>query len=231
MSIRIAGLQKLSLLDFPGRVACTVFLAGCNLRCPFCHNASLVLTGEHTDSMDEESFFSFLKKRQGILDGVCVTGGEPLLQPSVTDFLARIRDLGYLVKLDTNGTLPERLKPILEAKTVDYVAMDIKSSPSGYASAVGVASNVDNIYESIAMVKSSGISHEFRSTVVKGLHTREDIAEMAKMAGDSPYFLQGFIDSGDLINGNGLSAFSAEEMNELCAVAKQYAPLCQVRGV
>ena len=231
MSIGIAGLQKLTLLDFPGRVACTVFLGGCNLRCPFCHNASLVLPHGEAPHMDEESFFDFLRKRQGILDGVCVTGGEPLLYPTVADFLARIRDLGYLVKLDTNGTLPDRLAPLLAAHSVDYVAMDIKHSLPGYAAAAGVDVDTDKIARSMRLIKESGIAHEFRTTVVKGIHTEADVVEMARMVGDSPYFLQGFIDSGDLIDGEALSAFSKEEMTALCEAAKPFAPLCQLRGV
>lgn len=231
MSIGIAGLQKLTLLDFPGRVACTVFLGGCNLRCPFCHNASLVIPHGEAPHMDEEAFFSFLSKRRGILDGVCVTGGEPLLYPDLPDFLARIRELGFLVKLDTNGTLPHRLAPILEARGVDYVAMDVKNALPRYSAAVGVDVDVEKIAQSMALIKQSGIAHEFRTTVVKGIHTETDIVEMAQTVGDSPYFLQGFIDSGDLIDGAALSAFSKEEMAALLAAALPFAPLCQLRGV
>lgn len=231
MSIKIAGLQKLTLLDFPGRVACTVFLAGCNLRCPFCHNASLVLPRGNTDHMEASTFFSFLKKRQGILDGVCVTGGEPLLYPSIPDFLAEIRAMGYLVKLDTNGTLPDRLEPILTAHSVDYVAMDIKHSLPHYAAAVGTEINTASIEKSIELIKNSGIDHEFRTTVVKGIHTEADVAEMARLVGDEPYFLQGFIDSGDLIDPTALSAFTSAEMQSLRAAALPHAPRCTVRGV
>lgn len=231
MAIGIAGLQKLTLLDFPGRVACTVFLGGCNLRCPFCHNASLVIPNGEAPHMDEDAFFAFLAKRQGILDGVCVTGGEPLLYPSLTDFLARIRELGYLVKLDTNGTLPERLGPLLAAHSVDYVAMDVKNSLAGYAAAVGVDVDADKIAESMRLIKQSDVAHEFRTTVVKGIHTQADVVEMARMVGNSPYFLQGFIDSGDLIDGAALSAFSKEQMTALRDAALPYAPLCQLRGV
>ncbi len=231
MSIGIAGLQKLTLLDFPGRVACTVFLGGCNLRCPFCHNASLVIPHGEAPHTDEEAFFSFLSKRRGILDGVCVTGGEPLLYPDLPDFLARIRELGFLVKLDTNGTLPHRLAPILEAHGVDYVAMDVKNALPRYAAAVGVDVDVEKIAQSMALIKQSGIAHEFRTTVVKGIHTETDIVEMAQTVGESPYFLQGFIDSGDLIDGAALSAFSKEEMSALLAAALPFAPLCQLRGV
>lgn len=228
--IKIAGLQKLTLLDFPGRVACTVFLDGCNLRCPFCHNASLVVT-HNGATMEEEAFFAFLKKRVGILDGVCVTGGEPLLYPEVGAFLARIRDLGYLVKLDTNGTMPDRLAPLLAAHAVDYVAMDVKHAFDRYADAVGVNIDVSAIQRSMELIRASGVAHEFRTTVVKGIHTERDVVEMARAVGDSPYFLQGFIDSGDLIDGSALSAFDKEQMDALCTAAKPFAPLCRVRGV
>lgn len=230
--IKIMGLQKVTLLDYPGRVACTVFLGGCNLRCPFCHNASLVLSADEPQ-MTEEAFFAFLRKRQGILDGVCVTGGEPLLQPDLPRFIADIRTLGYAVKLDTNGTMPSRLKAILAARAVDYVAMDIKSSPEGYAAACGVPVEVDKLRESIRAIKESGIPHEFRTTVVKGLHTKEDIEGAARLVGDSPYFLQGFVDSGELIGGEGIAmdAYTPDEMTALRDAARAYAPLCEVRGV
>ena len=228
--MRIAGLQKLTLLDYPGRVACTVFFGGCNLRCPFCHNASLVLPHGEMPGMSEEELLAFLKKRQGILDGVCITGGEPLLQPELVSLLGEIRQLGFLCKLDTNGTLPNRLAPILEARAVDYVAMDIKSSPRGYAAAVGVDVDMDAIRQSISLIKQSGIEHEFRTTVVAGLHTAADIEEAARLIGDEPYFLQSFVDSGDLIAGTGLSAYSPTEMMALRDVARVYAPRCEVRG-
>ena len=231
MGIGIAGLQKLTLLDFPGRVACTVFLGGCNLRCPFCHNASLVVPHGEMPHMDENAFFDFLKKRQGVLDGVCVTGGEPLLYPELGAFLAKIRAMGFLVKLDTNGTLPDRLAPLLSAGTVDYVAMDVKHAPSKYPTAVGVDVDTERVAESMSLIKASGVAHEFRTTLVKGLHTEADVAEMARAVGDSAYFLQGFIDSGDLIDGADLSAFDKEEMTALCETAKKYAPQCRVRGV
>ena len=231
MSMGIAGLQKLTLLDYPGKVACTVFFGGCNLRCPFCHNASLVVSRGEMPLLREKEFFAFLEKRRGILDGVCVTGGEPLLYPSVGDFLARIRAMGYLVKLDTNGTLPERLEPLLAGHSVDYVAMDIKNSLAGYEAAVGISVDTDKILRSIERIRSSGMDHEFRTTVVRGIHTEEDVMEMARLVGDSPYFLQGFIDSGDLIDGAELSAFSKEEMLALRDKAREFAPKCEVRGV
>lgn len=135
--IKIGGLQKLTLLDYPGKMACTVFLSGCNFRCPFCHNASLVLTEKITEGFEEEELFQFLKKRQGLLEGVCVTGGEPLLQPGLSSFLKRIKGLGYEIKLDTNGSFPKRLSELVEMGLVDYVAMDIKNSLCNYGRAIG----------------------------------------------------------------------------------------------
>ena len=228
--IKIMGLQKVTLLDYPGRVACTVFLGGCNLRCPFCHNASLVLSAGEPQ-MTEEAFFAFLRKRQGILDGVCITGGEPLLQADLSRFIAEIRALGYAVKLDTNGTMPSRLAPLLDARAVDYVAMDIKSSPEGYATACGVPVDTDKIRESIRLLRESGIPHEFRTTVVKGLHTKENIEGAARLVGNSPYFLQGFVDSGELIGGATMDAYTPDEMAALRDAARAFAPLCEVRGV
>lgn len=231
--IKIMGLQKVTLLDYPGRVACTVFLGGCNLRCPFCHNASLVVSAGETEPMDEAALFAFLRKRQGILDGVCVTGGEPLLWSELPRLLAEIRALGYAVKLDTNGTMPERLAPLLRDGAVDYVAMDVKSSPDGYARAAGVSVDVDKIRESIRMIRESGVAHEFRTTVVAGIHTQRDVVEAAALVGDSPYFLQSFVDSGDLIGGEGIamSDFTPDEMRALRDAARVHAPLCEVRGV
>ena len=136
--MRIQGLQKLTLLDYPGKVACTVFTAGCNFRCPFCHNASLVTHMEENEDISEKEFFGFLEKRQGILDGVCVTGGEPLIWDDIRSFLERIKDLGYLVKLDTNGSFPGKLKQLIRANVVDYVAMDIKNSKEKYAQTIGI---------------------------------------------------------------------------------------------
>jgi len=230
MSIRIAGLQKLTLLDYPGRVACTVFLDGCNLRCPFCHNASLVLPHGEAEAMTEEALLTFLKKRQGVLDGVCVTGGEPLLRPDLPRLLSEIKELGYLCKLDTNGTLPDRLAPLIEARSVDYIAMDIKSSLGRYNAACGVEVDTEAIKQSISLIKQSGIPHEFRTTVVSGLHTESDIEAIAALIGDEPYFLQSFVDSGDLIAPVGLSAFSPEQMRALRDLARRFSPRCEVRG-
>lgn len=227
--MQIAGLQKLTLLDFPGRMACIVFTHGCNFRCPFCHNAPLVVD-ERGAAYDEEAFFSFLAKRRGILDGVVITGGEPLLRNDLAEFIQRIRAAGYLVKLDTNGSLPHRLKPLLEKGLLDYVAMDVKTVFEKYDRVCGVKVDVAKIQESIRLIRESGVPHEFRTTVVKGLHTKEDVVSVAKMLSGEPYYLQGFVDSGHLI-GEGCEAFTKEEMHDIHAAAKAVSDTCHLRGV
>ena len=228
--MKISGLMKLTLLDFPGHVACTVFLAGCNFRCPFCHNGSLVRGGDLEISRDELT--AFLKKRQGVLDGVCVTGGEPLLNPDVGELLREIKSLGYLVKLDTNGSYPERLSEILNDGLADYVAMDIKSSEDGYFLACGCNADVQNIKKSIEIIKSSGVDHEFRTTVVKGIHTAKDIARCAALVGEGEkYFLQSYKASDDIISPDGLSSFDTEELKEILAEAQKSNSKTALRGV
>ena len=231
----IKGLQKLTLLDFPERMACTVFTFGCNLRCPFCHNASLVLSERADDTLiSEEEFFSFLQKRRGILEGVCVTGGEPTLQPDLPAFIRRIRDLGFAVKLDTNGARPATLKALLDEGILDYVAMDVKNSLSKYPETVGIpALDTTPFEESMDLLMEGRIPFEFRTTLVKGLHTPESVAEMgARLAGDERFFLQTFEDSGDLIAGEegALAAFTPDETRELLGILRHYVPNAQIRG-
>ncbi len=224
----ISGIQKLTLLDYPGKTACTVFCYGCNFLCPFCHNALLV-TEKAENFIDEEEIFSFLKKRQGILDGVCVTGGEPTLQKDLKAFLKKIKEMGYEVKLDTNGYKPDLLREIIDESLCDYVAMDIKNTPEKYALTVGKAVDTDKILESIAILKEGKIPCEFRTTVVKELHTEEDIKEIARLLkGSVPFFLQQFKDSGMLIS-DGLSAYTKEEMEALTEKAKEILPATSLR--
>ena len=199
--MNIAGLQKLTLLDYPGKTACTVFTPGCNFRCPFCHNALLV-THRPEELISEEEFFSFLSKRQGILDGVCITGGEPTLQKDLIAFMEKIKAMGFLVKLDTNGAKPDILKEIIAKGLADYVAMDIKASPARYGEAVGIKDfDFFPVKESICILEESGIDHEFRTTVTDELHTEEDFpAILSLFSENTPYFLQQFKDSGNLID-------------------------------
>lgn len=228
----ISGLQKLTLLDFPGRTACTVFSGGCNLRCPFCHNAALVLEPETVAPIPESELFALLDKRKGVLDGVCITGGEPLLHDDIGELLKKIKQRGYLVKLDTNGFYPDRLRRLVDEGLVDYVAMDVKSSHGGYARAVGVPNpDMARVAESIELLLSDKVDHEFRTTVVKGIHTKDDIVGAAKMIkGAKRYFLQKFVDSGNLISG-GFEAYSNEEMRQLLALAAPYVQSAGLRGV
>ena len=227
----IKGLQKTTLLDFPGKVACTVFTGGCNFRCPFCHNASLVLSPAQLPDLSEEEFFEFLGKRRGILDGVCVTGGEPLLQKDIAEFLERIRALGFAVKLDTNGAFPEKLKQITEAGLIDYIAMDIKNCREKYAQTIGVPCDPEQIFESVRYIMSCGIPYEFRTTVVKELHSADDILSIAKdIEGADGYFLQLFKDSGELIE-NGFSAHSEQTMKDMLELVRPYVKSCGIRGM
>lgn len=228
--MKISGLQKLTLLDFPGYTACTVFTSGCNFRCPFCHNASLV-RGEG-EEISEKEFFEFLEMRKGILGGVTVTGGEPTLQADIESFTAKISNLGYKVKLDTNGYNPKKLKELISGGNIDYIAMDIKSSRKGYGAASGIRNvKTEKIEESVNVIKESGIRYEFRTTAVKGIHTSKDFLEMGKWIGNVPrYFIQKFVDSGDILS-DGYTAFSDEEMTTLLAMARVYTPNAELRGV
>lgn len=228
--MKISGLQKLTLLDFPGYTACTVFTSGCNFRCPFCHNASLV-RGEG-EEISEKDFFEFLEMRKGILGGVTVTGGEPTLQTDIGDFTKKISNLGYKVKLDTNGYNPQKLKELISGGNIDYIAMDIKSSRTEYGAASGIFGvKTEKIEESVNIIKESGIRYEFRTTAVKGIHTAKDFLEIGKWIGNVPrYFIQKFVDSGDILS-DGYTAFSDEEMTTLLAMARVYTPNAELRGV
>ncbi len=230
--MQIQGLQKLTLLDFPEKVACTVFTAGCNFRCPFCHNASLVTHIPEEADMTEEAFFSFLKKRQGILDGVCITGGEPLLQKDIENFIRNVKEFGYAVKLDTNGSFPEKLKFLVTEKLVDYVAMDIKNSPERYAETIGTDRPfLAALTESIAFLKEGHVPYEFRTTVTKNFHKEEDFEKMGQwIAGCEKYFLQAFVNSGDLIDDQ-ITGYDEEDMNTFLDVIKAYVPNAKLRGI
>lgn len=230
-TINIQGYQTLTMLDFPGHTACTVFTGGCNLRCPFCHNVPLVL-GDDDPAVKEADFFAFLEKRRGILDGVAVTGGEPLMQRDLGDFLKQIRDRGFLVKLDTNGFFPDRLAALLDEGLLDYVAMDIKNRPEKYPETCGVKSlDLSKAARSIALLKESGVDHEFRTTVVKEFHTVADIEAAAKwIAGAKRYYLQAFKDSGILLEGSS-SAVNETEMQRMREAALKYVPIVEIRGI
>ena len=228
--MNIQGFQKLTLLDFPGKTACTVFTGGCNLRCPFWHNGSLVLNPTEQGSV-ECDVLEYLKKRAGIIDGVCITGGEPLLQPDLLSFVEKCKEIGVSVKLDTNGASPEKLKKILDSGKIDYVAMDIKAAPDNYERAVGVKIDFSVFKESMEIIRKSGVQYEFRTTAVKGIHTISDFEEIAKLLKpDENYFIQKFTDSGNLLNSSGLSSFSADETEIIIEKVKKYIPRVASRG-
>ncbi len=227
----IDGLQKLTLLDFPGKIACTVFTHGCNYRCPFCHNASLVIS-QNDEHISEEEVLSFLEKRKGLLDGVAITGGEPTLQKNLKDFIIKVRDMGYLVKLDTNGSNPEKLKELTDEGLLDYVAVDIKSSPEKYPLLTGVKDfDFTPIKQTVELLKQGNVDYEFRTTVVNPLHEAEDFEKIAELLGGCRrYFLQQFVDSGDIIS-DGLSAYDRETMERFKNIAESTISCVELRGV
>ena len=227
----IKGLQKLTLLDYPTKTACTIFTGGCNFRCPFCHNASLVIDVNEGEKYETDEVLAFLKKRQGLLDGVCVTGGEPLLQKDIKEFLGNIKSMGYSVKLDSNGYIPEKLIDILSEGLVDYVAMDIKNCKEKYSLTAGIEIDISKIEKSVDFLMNSGIDYEFRTTVVKEYHTISDIERIAKwIEGAKRYFLQNFVDSGDLIEG-GLSAVDKDTLGKMREVCAWHIKDTQIRGI
>ena len=224
----VYGLQKLTLLDYPGKVACTVFTGGCNFRCPFCHNADLVLTADGSRIPTEE-LFAFLAKRVGVLDGVCITGGEPTLQPGLETFVRRVRALGLAVKLDTNGAAPAVLRRLLDGGLLDYVAMDIKNDREHYAAAAGVAVDLAAVERSAAMLLEGAVPFEFRTTVVRELHTVENLRAIGRwLQGPESYYLQTFVDSGRLL-GSGMSACTPQEMQTLLEALRPDVPAAALR--
>ena len=229
----VSGLQKLTLLDYPGKVACTVFTGGCNFRCPFCHNSALVLPDRLAHDSSAEQVLAFLRKRVGVLDGVAVTGGEPLLHPDIADFLKEIKAMGFLVKLDTNGSFPDRLIDIVDAGLADRVAMDIKNAPALYAKTAGLERfDLAGVTKSKDFLLEGRVDYEFRTTVVKGLHTEESLLDAARwIKGAREYYLQQYKDSGAILDADGLGAFDADEMRRLADAVRTVVPAVQVRGV
>jgi len=203
----ICGLQKLSLLNYPEKLAATVFTGGCNMRCPFCHNATLVTRLSESETISTDDVLSFLKKRIGILDGVCITGGEPLLQNDLEDFIVELRRLNFKIKLDTNGSFPLRLSALLDKGLIDYVALDIKNSPEKYPLTVGLPDfDPAPVFESASILMNSPVPHEFRTTLVREYHTYDDMEKIGRLfKGAKNYYLQSFEDSGDLVGAIGIS--------------------------
>ena len=217
------------MLDYPGKVACTIFTYGCNFRCPFCHNATLVI--DEASLLSDDEILSYINKRKGILDGVCITGGEPLLQKDIFDFIKKVKDLGLLVKLDTNGSYPEKLKEAIDRGLVDYVAMDIKTSKENYSKVADVNVKIQDIEKSIQILLENKVDYEFRTTVVRELHTKEDFKKISEwIKGAKRYFLQCFKDNENLI-GNNLSAYTPHELEGFLEVLKNNIDKVSLRGV
>lgn len=229
--MRIHGLQKMTLLDYPGKVACTVFLGGCDFRCPFCHNSEILDAGAPAE-MDDAALLAFLKKRKGLLDGVAITGGEPLLRSDIFEFLSKVHALGYPVKLDTNGNHPKKLKELVSTGLVEYVAMDVKNSPARYAETVGLASfDMTGVRESIDFLLGGTVDYEFRTTVVQELHDGQSFEEIGKLIrGAKRYFLQSFTDR-DTVAFAGLHAPSEENLQQYAEIMTQYVESVEIRGV
>ena len=235
--MKISGLQKMTLLDYPGKVACTVFLQSCNFRCPFCHNSDL-LGAEGPEGISEDALLSFLKKRVGLLDGICFTGGEPTLYKDLPQLMQKIKALGYSIKLDTNGTNPTLLRQLAEEKLIDYVAMDIKNGPSLYGKTVGVpALHLDKLEESIRFLSTNAVDYEFRTTVVAQLHDTASMQEMGQWLQDlcqegkaKRLFLQAFTDHGTVLQ-PGLSAHSKEKLQEFAQLLAPCAETVELRGI
>ncbi len=225
------GMQKLTLLDYPGKVACTLFTKGCNFYCPFCHNAFLVDVDGREESISSEYVIDYLKKRKGILDGVCITGGEPLIHTELADFIKEVKDLGYSVKLDTNGSFPKKLKALAEAGLIDYVAMDVKNCLSKYHTTSGCDTlKLSDIEESMDFLMEGRVDYEFRTTVAKELHTPQDIDVLTqRIAGANKYFLQNFVDSGNILKEN-LHPVDEETLKIMESTAKKNIKTACIRG-
>lgn len=230
--MQIHGLNKTTLLDYPGRVAATVFTGGCNFLCPFCHNKDLVLNPFSQTAIPEEEVLAFLQKRKGIITGVCITGGEPTLQADLSSFLYQVKELGYLVKLDTNGYRPEIIERLVNHSLIDYVAMDIKTSPLKYGDLVNVKEfDISRIEESVSYLMSCGISYEFRTTVVKELHDMAVFLDIASWLKDAKlYYLQNFTDSEGVIKA-GFHSYSKDELTAFLQLVKKEIPNTFLRGI
>ncbi|MEG1663048.1 MAG: anaerobic ribonucleoside-triphosphate reductase activating protein, partial [Clostridia bacterium] len=219
--MEICGFEKFSMVDFDKKIACTVFTNGCNLRCPFCHNSSLVYGRSQADTIPESDVFDYLIKRRKLVDAVCVSGGEPTLQHDLTDFIKKVKDLGLLVKLDTNGTNPSKLKELLDQNLLDYVAMDIKNSEDRYNEISGRTVDISKIKESVAILKNCKIEYEFRTTLISNFHTENDIVAILKLISGAPkYYFQKYVDNDDCIE-HGFTAVPKETAEQFATLARQ----------
>ena len=227
----ISGFQKLTLLDYPGKTACLIFTQGCNFRCPFCHNKDL-LCGGCDNKVEEDEIFKYLEKRKGLIDGVCITGGEPLLQKDIGKFILKIKEMGFLVKLDTNGSNPEKLKKLIELNLLDYIAMDIKNDFLTYDKTSGVDKiNIEKIKRSIEIIENSNVEHEFRTTIVKQLHDLEKIKSICKYINpNTKYYIQNYKDC-DTVLQKGLTGFENTELEEYKEKLNLLYPNVTIRGI
>ncbi len=227
----IEALQKLTLLDYPEKMACTIFTHGCNFRCPFCHNAPLV-TESAQETITAPQVLDFLRTRKEILEGVCITRGGPLVQSDIEDFMREIKAMGFLIKLDTNGSFPAKLKDLCKKGLIDYVAMDIKNSKQKYALTAGKKLfDLSSVAESVEFLKKGTIPYEFRTTVTRDFHTQEDLMDISKwLSGCDAYYLQQFVDSGNLIDSS-TSGYTDGELREMYKAVKRHLPCTQLRGV
>ncbi|MBR2067147.1 MAG: anaerobic ribonucleoside-triphosphate reductase activating protein [Solobacterium sp.] len=234
LTLKIGELQKMSLGEYPGKMSCSIMMSGCNFKCPYCNKRSLVFLPENYSYQNTEEVMNFLKRRNHILDGVCISGGEPLMQEDLPKFIRRLRRLGYRVKLDTNGFYPLRLQELMEKKQVDYIALDVKNTKDKYALTTGMHQDtfsIQRIEDTLALLKASKIEYECRTTVVKEFHTKEDLVEIAKWIGDvKHYYLQFFEDNEEVIQ-RGLTAYTKEEMFDLLEAVREVIPHAEIRGM
>ncbi len=239
--MNIYGFDKTSLLNYPGHVAATVFTGGCNMRCPYCHNGELVLNPPAEMKISEEEVLAHLKKRSNVLSGLCITGGEPTLQPDLCDFIEKVRALGYKIKLDTNGLKPNTLGQLLEKGFLDYVAMDIKAGRDNYSRATGINANIDKISESVSILLKSDVEFELRTTVVRGIHTEEDFADikswLSEIVGESAsriehYYLQSYVYRDTVLDKDGAyESFTKEELESFAEILIPIADNVSLRGI
>ena len=226
------GFQKMTMLDFPGYVACTVFTPGCNFRCPFCHNSLLVTKLNENEMYSEDEILTYLKKRKGVIDGICISGGEPLMHDDIFVFVKKVKETGVLVKIDTNGSFPDKLKQLIDSGNIDYVAMDIKNCPEKYSVTTGIQDfDFSPVRKSVELLLEGRIAYEFRTTVVKELHTPQDMVEIGELIkGADKYFLQHFIESESNIQ-QGLTALDREEMENLRNSVVRFVKNAELRGI
>lgn len=227
--MKIAGFQKLTLLDYPSKVACIIFTQGCNYKCPYCQNSGLI-GHENEELIDEEEIFAYLNKRKGVIDGIVISGGEPTIQKDLKAFMKKVKDMGFMIKLDTNGSNPNLVEDVINEGLVDYIAMDIKNVLELYQDVTDVKPNIVNLKRSIDLIKNSPIEHEFRTTIIKNIHDIDKILEICSYVAGERMFLQNFVRSENVL-GKYLEPFSETELIEIDNIIKEKFPNVRVRGI